>query len=46
MLNVFLKGLEQIEGKKPILLLAPTGKGPCPHDGADQAGRRSRFTNS
>ncbi|MBX3358828.1 MAG: ATP-dependent RecD-like DNA helicase [Phycisphaeraceae bacterium] len=25
-LNVFLKGLEQIEGKKPILLLAPTGK--------------------
>lgn len=25
-LKVFLKGLEQIEGKKPILLLAPTGK--------------------
>jgi ATP-dependent exoDNAse (exonuclease V) alpha subunit len=25
-LKVFLKGLEQLEGKKPILLLAPTGK--------------------
>jgi exodeoxyribonuclease V alpha subunit len=25
-LKVFLKGLEELEGKKPILLLAPTGK--------------------
>src|SRR4051794_7871779 len=25
-LKVFVKGLEQLEGKKPILLLAPTGK--------------------
>ena len=25
-LKVFLKGLEQLDGKKPILLLAPTGK--------------------
>ena len=26
MLKVFLKGLEELEGKRPILLLAPTGK--------------------
>ena len=25
-LKVFLKGLEELEGKRPILLLAPTGK--------------------
>lgn len=25
-LNVFLKGLEELEGRRPILLLAPTGK--------------------
>ena len=26
MLKVFLKGLEELDGKRPILLLAPTGK--------------------
>lgn len=25
-LKVFLNGLEELEGKRPILLLAPTGK--------------------